>query len=288
MDIQSVYSEYRRWVNGKPDRFSGVNSFWPSCTGSSSTATVTLNATATSQPGRPQPGPSSIRSQSTAQPQPEPEIREFRRNEDAFNYRRFSKFASKRRDASKPENSDSDSIHQQDYRSLWGRPAMSARPPDHLKVSTCPFVAITEYQDQYRAWQVPPSYRRRDTASRPTQKMDLRTSYAQDFKGLQGDLTASARPPDNLRVSVGPFGVSSSKMHQKEWLVPPPQRYKPENVPPQGKIDFSTSYGQAFKAQEGSMRFLILPRDHIHLSQGVFPGKTTYTADFSPMRTRAL
>lgn len=286
MNVLSLAAEeYRRWVKGKPDRFRTVNSFRPSGTDSSSTATATVNATPTTtaapQTGQPQPGPSSVRSQSTIQF--DPEVKEFRRKEDAFNYQRFSKYASetsKQRDTSKPAKADPlsnyDSIYQQDYRGLRGRPAMSARPPDHLKVSTCPFVPISEYQDQYRAWQILPSYERQDTYSRPTQRMDLQTSNAQDFKGRQGDVTASTRPPDHLRV-----GVSPSTEYQKEWLVPPPLRFKPEYVPPKGKIDFSTSYRQDFRAQERSMQFLMRPRDQIRISKDAFHNKTTYSSDFS-------
>lgn len=174
--------------------------------------------------------------------------------------------------------------NKQDYKGLPGRAAKSLKPKYCLTDSDIPFSGLTEFQDKYQTWPLPPSLGKRSVAyKKPTNGMDFlsTTQYdytphhlqpqvsfkpvrqyckcskafeasstmREDFKPWQCKKISPVRPQSNIGLPIGFFEDTTTARH--DFAPHPLTRTMPikpinKTFTPLAPIDSQTIYGTSY------------------------------------------
>ncbi|KAJ8255323.1 hypothetical protein GJAV_G00203560 [Gymnothorax javanicus] len=155
----------------------------------------------------------------------------------------------------------------------------SSKPPDNLTRSGTKFNTITTYQASY-GYQTPVGTQR---PKYPSSQRPISDALHNTAKAAQpSKLQVAIHAPNEAAQEAGDAGSTPLRVEGKKLsLVASVKHLLPPYNPPEGTMQFVTSYASEYQPWGDQRRVAILQQDKFAWAKGPFQHTTTYRVDYT-------
>uniref|UniRef100_H3BE28 Stabilizer of axonemal microtubules 1 n=1 Tax=Latimeria chalumnae TaxID=7897 RepID=H3BE28_LATCH len=181
------------------------------------------------------------------------------------------------------------STHRQDFRVLQAERVKSLKPKQNKVASDAKFNEISEFQQQYKPWALPPRHVNKVAVYvPPEEKMNLSSTTHTDYPVHKLQLLP-CRPVVQARSQSVPFDAQSTmKEDYKQWELQQVKMIKhPEAISwPADKFENVSTFQAHYVPHDVSHTHKFKPVNQVLHSSGPFDGETIYHSSYVPRQIK--